>query len=34
MTATGCVGDDVREPEDDLRATRGADGRFSWSWPT
>jgi hypothetical protein len=34
LAATGCVGDGVRAPEDDLRATRGADGRFSWSWPS
>ena len=34
MAATGCVGDGVRAPEDDLRATRGPDDRFSWSWPT
>jgi len=34
LAATGCVGDEARAPEDDLRAARGADGRFSWSWPT
>jgi len=34
MPATGCVGDEVRAPEDDLRAERGGDGRFSWTWPT
>lgn len=33
VAATGCVGDEDRDPEDDLLAERGADGRFSWSWP-
>jgi hypothetical protein len=28
--ATGCVGDDTRAPEDDITATRSADG--SWGW--
>jgi hypothetical protein len=34
MAATGCVGDDRRDPEDDLLAQPGDDGRLSWTWPT
>jgi hypothetical protein len=33
MAATGCVDDDKLDPEDDLRATVGEDGRVSWQWP-
>jgi hypothetical protein len=34
MAATGCVGDDRRDPEDELLAQTGEDGRVSWTWPT
>ena len=33
IAATGCVGDERADPEDDLRAELGGDGRYAWRWP-